>query len=285
MKLWLLLGILSYLSYAISTSIDKYMMNHKYGVFRTNTVKMFFDGVILLIIGLIFFDLNFTPNIILWSLILGVIYALGGIIYFTVLKLKDVGQVIPYFQSSEILLVFVGSLLLFNEFVTIFNYFGVFLILIGVYAVLSETGIKFPKLDKAFFLVLLIVIIDVVYWLLVKKLLFDIKPINLAIMMYFSTTLILFVYQVLFRKQSLSSLISFKPKIPKIALAAFFGAMGTFLIYSALSIGDISKVYPIAGIQSVFIFIIASIFLKEKFYWHRMIGTVIVFAGIFLISL
>lgn len=285
MKLWLILGLLSFLSYAISASIDKYMMNLKYGVFRTNTIKMFFDGVILLIIGLIFFDLNFTPNIILWSLILGVIYALGGIIYFTVLKLKDIGQVVPHLQSSEILLVFVGSLLLLNEIANIFNYLGVFLILIGVYAVLSETGIKFPRLDKAFFLVLAIVIMNAVYWLLVKKLLFDIEPITLAIMMYFSTTLILFVYQVLFRKQSLSSLISFKPKLPKIILASFFGAMGTFLIYSALSIGDASKVYPIAGIQSVFIFIIASIFLKEKFRWHRMIGTIIVFAGIFLISI
>ena len=44
MELWLLFGILSYFSYSISTSIDKYMMNKKYDIIKTSTFKMFFDG-------------------------------------------------------------------------------------------------------------------------------------------------------------------------------------------------------------------------------------------------
>ena len=277
-------GILSYFSYAISTSIDKYMMNKKYNVIKTSTFKMFFDGIILLIIGLIFFNLNFTYNLFLWSLVLGVIYALAGIIYYNSLKLKDVEEVVPSIQSLTILLIFIGSIIIFKELVNFFNYIGVILILVGVYLVLSKNQLKIPKLDKAIILIVLIIILTTIYSLLVKKLLFHIEPINLAIMMYFSTTIILVFYQLFFKRESLSSLFQFKPNISKIMIAAFFGAIGTFLIYYALSIGNASKVYPLAGLQSVFIFIIASVFLKEKFYWHRLIGTVVVFFGIFLIS-
>jgi len=38
-------------------------------------------------------------------------------------------------------------------------------------------------------------------------------------------------------------------------------------------------------LQSVFVFIIALMFLKEKFYWHRLIGTIIVVIGIYFISI
>lgn len=285
MELWLLFGILGYLSYSISTSIDKYMMNKKYNIIKTETFKMFFDGIILLIIGLVFFNLNFTYNLFLWSLVLGVIYALAGIIYYNSLKLKDVEEVVPSIQSLTILLVFTGSIIIFKELVNYFNYVGVILILAGVYFVLSRNQLKIPKFDRAILLIMLIIILTTIYLLLVKKLLFNIEPINLAIMMYFSTTMILVFYQLFFKRESLSSIFQFKPKISKVMIAAFFGAIGTFLIYYALSIGNASKVYPLAGLQSVFIFIIASVFLKEKFYWKRLIGTAIVFLGIFLVSI
>ena len=129
------------------------------------------------------------------------------------------------------------------------------------------------------------VFLGVIYALLIKGLLFDMKPIDLAIMMYFSATLILFMYQILFRKNLVKSIIDFRPNISRILLASFFGAMGTLLLYSALSLGEASKIYPIAGLGSVFIFIIASIFLRKKLRWYRLIGIIIVFVGIYLISL
>lgn len=281
MKLWLVLGILSYLFYAISTSIDKHFMNKKYDIFSTNTFKMFFNAIILLIIGLIFFKLNFTSKLFFWSLILGGIYALSGIIYFASLKLKDVEIVVPYYQSYLLFFTFIFSVILLNESVNIYNYIGIILLLIGVYTILSENGFKIPKLDKAIFLILIMVVLNLVYNILAKKILYDIKPIDLAIMMYFSCTIFLVAYILLSKKQR--SL--FDVKSSRIIFASIFGAMGTLLLYFALSVGNASKVYPIAGLQPFFVFIIAYIFLKTRFYWHRLIGTVIVFFGIFLISL
>ncbi len=129
------------------------------------------------------------------------------------------------------------------------------------------------------------VFLDVVYWLLVKKLLFNIEPINLAILMYFSTTIILIIYQTLFKKELIINLLAHKQRILMIGVASMFGALGTFLLFSALSLGNATKVYPMAGLQSVLVFLIASIFLKERLYRHRLFGAVSVFFGIFLVSL
>jgi len=102
--------------------------------------------------------------------------------------------------------------------------------------------------------------------------------------MYFSATLFLICFQILYRKHSSDIITNLRSRVPKIASASFFGAIGTIFLYSALSLGYASKVYPIAGLTSIFIFIIASFFLKEKFYWYRLIGIVFAFFGIYLIS-
>lgn len=284
MQTWLILATVGYLFYAVSTAIDKYLMNRKYNIFRTDTFKMFFDGLILLIICLTFFEFTISVELLIWSFLLGTIYALSGIMYFNALRLKDAKEVIPSLQSSSILLIFLLSILLFNEIVNIFNYFGVFLIIIGIYSVLSK-GLKLPKLDKGMGFIFITIFLTVIYSLLAKKLLFGIKPINLAVTMYFSCTFVLLLYQMFFEKNIIKSFVNFKSRIPKVLLASLFGSFGTFLLYSALSIGNASKIYPLAGLQSVFIFIIASLFLKERFSWHRLLGTLFVFVGVFLVSI
>jgi uncharacterized membrane protein len=281
MEVWLILGLLGYVAFAISTSIDKYFMNEHHNAVTTDTFKMFFNGTILLIIGLIFFNLQFTWSLFFWSLLLGFLYAITGIIYFTVLQKQDVEVVIPYAQSATILFTFIGSLLIFKEIAIHLNFLGVLFILVGIYAVLSKDGFAAPKLDKVFFLIFGIVILHTIYWLLVKNLLFIVEPVSLAILMYFSTTLFLTGF-VLFSKNQRKK---FKLASGKIAVSSIFGSIGTLLLYSALAIGNASKVYPLAGAQVVFIFILATLFLKEKFQWHRLIGTVIVGIGIYFVAL
>jgi len=282
MELWLLFCTISCFSYAVSTSIDKYMMNLKYEVISTNVFKALFNGMIVLTIGLIFF--NFTGNFSLLMLVPGAIYAFSTLIYYTAIKLQDVGEIIPFYQSLGILFIFLSSVIVFNEFVSVYNYMGIILILIGVYLVLSKDVLKIPKFGRGSLLILLLLPTDVISALLVKKLLYNFEPINLAIVMYFSATLFLICFQILYRKHSSDIITNLRARVPKIASASFFGAIGTIFLYSALSLGYASKVYPIAGLTSIFIFIIAFFFLKEKFYWYRLIGIVFAFFGIYLIS-
>ncbi len=281
MEPWLVLGILAYLSFSISTAIDKFVMDKGYSALGTNTLKMFFDGIILLAIGLVFFELNITLEQMFWALVLGGIFAVSGIVYFLTLKLEDVEIVVPFRQAATLLLVFSGSIILFNETTSLTNYLGLAMVLIGMYALLSEGKFKLPNINKAFFMVLALVAVNTVYSLLTKSLLFDIQPIALAIIMYFSGTLISGIYLSLFRKEALPKL----KKIPKIFAAAIFGALGTLFLFYALSIGHASKIYAMEGLMSIFIFIIAITFLKQKLFWHRLLGVILIFAGILLVSI
>ena len=280
MELWLVLGILSYLFYSFATSICKYLMNKKHDPFSANFFLLFFDCIILLIVGLLFFKLDFSFDLFLWSLLLGTLYALGGIPWFVSLKLKDVSIITPYSQSAVVLLTFIGAIFLLNENVNFYNILGVVLILVGIYTVLSQK-FKLPKLDRTVFLVLISVIFVAIYSLLVKKVLSNVKPINLAIMVYFSATLFMLVYLLFSPKQRKS----FDFGCNRMFFASLFGSIATLLLFYALTTGLAAKIYPIAGLQSVFVFFIALIFLREKFYWHRLIGTIVVFFGIFLLSL
>ena len=285
LELWFVFGVLCYICYAISTSIDKYMMNHRYDVLKTDTFKMFFDGVILLILGVLFFRLQFTFQIVVLAVGLGVFKAITSIIYYNALKLKDAEEFIPFHESGTILLVFVFSVIAFNEIVTTNNYFGVLLILIGIYAVLSRDGFRLPRVDKGLAVMVLGIIAGSIYILLAKRFLVVVDPIHLAILMYFSATIILMLYHYLFRRKTFRSLFAHDKRLKTIGFAALFGGVGTFFLYSALAIGNASKVYPLAGLQSVFIFILASFFLKEKFTWHRLIGTILVFAGVYFVAI
>lgn len=292
---WFLLGVLAYMAFAISTSIDKFMMNKKYDVVSTNMLKTFFDTLILLIVGLFFFKLTFSFSTLILAFIMGVVYAIAGILYFASLKLGDVSKVMPYLQAAQLLFIFLGSLLLFKEPSNALNYLGLILLLVGIYAVLSKKGFGVPKVDKLFFYVLIIVVLHIVYWLLTKQALFGSRPISLAVAMYFFGSLVLGTYQLLLRKETRNmrngtQIKAPKPTIatstiPNILIAAIFGSAGTLLLFTALSIGFASKVYPLAGLQSVFIAVIALIFLREKWYWSRIIGTLLVCVGIFLISI
>ena len=273
---WLILAILSYLSYAISTSIDKHIMNGKSDATRTNAWKMLFDGTFILILGVLFFDVNFGTPVIFWGAIVGLIYAASGVTYFRALGTTNVNVVTPIIQSS-ILLVFVFSIILLAETVDLIDTIAVILLFLGAYVVLSNKNLEIPKIDSNLIL-LFCMVFFASFWAIITKMALDFtKAVELAITMYYFSSLFTFIYSV-FDKRNL------KVELPKIAISAVFGSTGTLLLYLALAMENASKVYPISGLQSVFLFLIAAIFLKEKFNWNTIIGTIMVILGIYLIA-
>lgn len=281
METWFILAVVGYLFYAISSSIDKHLMNIHLGPVRTNMFKMLFDGIILLGVGFFFFDLNITFELILWGLLLGVLYAGAGILYYKTLQKKDVEEAIPYLQSMAILFLFFASFILFGEAVTMWHALGVALIVAGVWSILAG-GFHLPKVDYVMALVAGTVILFGTYALLVKKLLFDVQPIDLAITMYFSSAIVLAVSEVVMQNWKAFRV---DKKTPLILFGAVFGALGTLILYSALAIGDASRIYPMSGLESMFVFIFATIFLKEKFSWPRLVGVLLICTGIFMMPM
>ena len=257
----MIFGGLAYLLYAISTIIDKLFMQGGHRPLCTAAFKMFFDGVIVLALGITAFDLNITSDLIWWSLLLGLFYGLGSVSYMRAIKIKNVDEVIPVFQSAKLLIIFVFGLFLYNENATLFNFVGLGLILAGIYLVLSKKGVHLPKFDEGFFHIILLIFFSVAYALLAKRLLVEVQPIDLVITMYFSSALVLSVYMLSFKKHRCQ----FDFRSSKIIIGALFAGVGTLLLYKALAIGDMSKVFSLSGLHSVFTFLMALLFLKEKF--------------------
>lgn len=273
----MLIGIISYLAFSISSTIDKSFMNGNRSAAQVNTFKMFFDGIIILIVGSFFFEFNFTIDLLKWSFLLGAIYGFSGIIYFKVLETKNVEVIVPYTHSLMLLIVFVASAFLFGESVSVINYAGMLIILPGMYLVIAEKNLSFPKIDKSLFYLFLISISVSVYFLLVKYLLFRFEAIDLSIMMYLSSAVVLSIYQIIKGE-------GIRIKEARIVFSAIFAAAGTLLLFISLSQGLATRVFALSGLQSVFVFVLALVFLKERFASHRLIGTILVFIGIFLVS-
>ncbi len=284
MEWWLWLGVASYLSYAISTSLDKYFMNKKNDPLSTNTFKMFFDGMILLVVGLLFFSVEFSGAVLWWSMLLGLIYAASGMFYFKALQLENVHVLMPYSKSSQIILIFAGAVIFLRESVSFANLAGMTAIVLGVYVLLSPRLFQFPLFGKGLLLMSFNTILTVAYSLLVKKALevLPASPITLAIGMYFSTTLFMFIYMLLAGDRK-NGRLGLEAKSISIFISAVFGAGGTLLLYLALATGKAAQIYPLAGVHIVFVFFLAVLLLKEKFSWTRLTGTLMVFAGIFLL--
>ncbi len=285
MELWLILILAAHLVASVSTSLDKYMMNKGFNLFRTGTLKMFFDGIILLTLGVLFLNLDFSTTPMIFAAIIGGIYGANNFFYYKSLKMEDIEDAMPFFSAGSILLVFILSTILFKEASTSINYIGLVFILVGLYIVISKNGISIPKLNRGFLMVAVVVIIGSVHALLSKKFLLNINPINLVVMMYFFATLTMALMQFLFDRESLKYMIKPNKNLAILILGAVFGSISVFLYFSALAIGEASKVYAVGAIQVVFVFIIASLFLKEKFYIHRLLGTIVVVAGIYFVAI
>ena len=254
-------------------------MNHKNNPVGTNTFKMFFDGLFLLILGFIFYTIEFNLNLILLAFTLAITYSISGIFYFNLVNVENISKSMPVLQSVNTISIFILAILIFDEKAIFFNYIGIFFTILGIYFIMTEK-FNFPKFDVSIKLILWITLINLAYYILLKFFLGSQDSINLAIYMYLFTALILFIYnQIFLNRNEIYSKLNLKLTF----VAAVFGGGGTFLLYSALKLGNASKIYPIMGAEIIVIYIFAVLFLKEKVTLEKMIGVLLSTIGIYLI--
>lgn len=291
---WFLFAMVGYLAYAVSTTIDKSLMNHYYNPLLTNAVKMFFDGFLVLIGGLTigyFFpsdlfiiDVPSDPDTWIAIFVLAFFYALIGVYYFKAVQLSSISKIIPYMQSSITLVTFLLALVLFHEQVSVLNVIGVVLIIVGIFFVLMRKKFGFPIITKGTVMITISIMANISYLLLAKKLVADITPLTLAILMYLCSSLMIFIYVHFHKRQEIALAHYFqKDKFKHILLTSLFGATGTASIMFALKLGDASRVYPMAGFNSVAVAIFGMLFFKEKLHFLRILGILYTFLGIYLV--
>jgi len=285
MELWFIFSVIGYMIGAIAGILDKYMMNQRYHPVTTVLLRTLFNGLILGAIGLLFLNLRITLSLLLLAAIPAFLLAVSFVVYLRVLQRRNASEIQPFSQSLDVLFIFLASILLLHEQANLANYAGILVIVIGVYLVLTEHITKVPHLDRNLLIIVALVPIDVVYALLIKIYLGTTKPIALAVSIYLMAFLILTIVSLFMRRQLQSIKTSLKPQLRTVLVASLCAASAAAFLYTALSQANASKVYPMAGVSSVVVFLLATMFLKEKFYMHRFIGTLIVVLGIYLISL
>ena len=285
MELWLVFSIIGYMIGAVAGIMDKYMMNQHYKPVITVLLRTLFNAFFLGSVGIIFLNLSITPTLLILAAIPAFILAFSFVIYLFVLQRKNASEIQPFSQSLDVLFIFIASVIILNEQVNLANYTGILVIVIGIYLVLTEHLTKLPHLDRNLLIIIALVPIDVSYALLIKTFLGSTEPITLAVSIYILAFLMLTIFLFFKRRQLLVKISSIKAQLRFVFIASLCATTAIALLYTALSQANASKVYPISGISSITAFFLATIFLKEKFHIHRFIGTLIVFLGIYLISL
>ncbi len=284
MASWLVLGLLGYVAYSASTAIDKYVMRERYYPIAVDAVKMLLDCLVLVIIGALFFTVTLPALSQVWPVIvLGALYGASGVYYFRALQEGDVSEVVPYQLGSRILLIFVGSLFLFDEAATPLNWLGLGAILVGVGLVLSPKGL--PRWNRGLMLISVSLLFNVLFSLLAKHLVAGIQPIVLATMMYGSSALVVTAY-LLLRKplwKAAERTLGLQG-LRHIGASALFAGIGTLLVLSALKVGEASKVYPLTALETVLLFLIGVVLMKERFSWPRALGVLAIGLGIILVA-
>jgi len=284
MVFWLIFCVLGYMISAVASTLDKYMMNQRYHPVTTVLLRTLFNTVFLGTAGLLFLQLQITASLLLLAVIPAILLAVSFVIYLRVLQRKNASEIQPFSQSLDVLFIFLASVVFLKEPVTWVNYAGILLMVSGIYLVLTERITRLPHLDRSQLLIAALVPIDIAYALLVKTFLANTKPIALAVSIYLLSFLMLTVVSLLLRGR-IPTPASLRPHLRTVLVASLCAATAAGLLYTALSQANASKVYPMAGISSVTVFLLATLFLQEKFYRHRFIGTLIVVLGIYLISL
>ncbi len=285
MELWLIFSIIGYMIGAVAGIMDKYMMNLHYHPVTTVLLRTLFNAVFLGSAGLLFLNLNITPSLLFLAAIPAFILAISFVIYLFVLQRKNASEIQPFSQSMDVLFIFIASVILLNEQASFANYLGILAIVIGVYLVVTEHITKIPKLDYNLLIIVALVPIDVLYALILKIFLATTEPIALAVSIYIMAFLMLTILTLFLRRKLQLKMPSLKIQLRSVFIASLCAATAIGLLYTALSQAYASKVYPISGISSITAFLLAIMFLKEKFHWHRFIGTLIIFLGIYLISI
>ena len=261
------------------------MMNQQYHPVTTSLLRILFNGVLLMTAGLLFFHVNITTSLLLLAAIPAFLLAVSFVIYLRLLQRKNASEIMPFSQSLDVLFIFLASIVLFHEPASLANYAGILVTFCGIYLVLTEHITKTPRLDRSLLLIAVLVPIDITYALLIKTFLGSTEPIALAVSIYLMAFLMLGVVYLIMRQRRQSTYTFVKPRVRNVLAASLFAATAVGLLYTALSQANASKVYPLAGISSVTVFLLATVFLQEKFHRHRFIGTLIVVLGIYFISL
>lgn len=285
---WFLFVFSAYILHSISTTFDKHLLksfhSSAFGFF-----KMAMNFVILIVIVVIFF-FQYLPATINWLyllIILGFLFALGTIFYMFAMQKGAMSELVPYDYSLTIVASFFLASLFFSEKIYYYNIIGVALIFFGIWLILTKKGLWIPKFNLPVLLMTFHFIVIVIYQLLSKHIAGKLNPFVISLNMYFFCSIFVLMFMLVKQKSELSKTYKLfsKKQWFWLFLASGTAVLGTAFIYIALSKGAATKVLPVSGVLPFFIVLFGGTLFKEGNLLRKIIGTLFIFGGIFLIAI
>ncbi|MCX8095821.1 MAG: EamA family transporter [Caldisericia bacterium] len=203
-------------------------------------------------------------------------------------KYGDLSLVYPVARSSP-LLIALFSFLIFGEKITIFGFFGILLIIIGIFFI-SSGNFDFRNFLKIFnkenkgLIFALLCLIAITFHSLIDRV--GAKYVNSIIYVYLFEiiSLSLFAPYVLIIKKRRDILKILKDEKIKIFYTAISIILSYSIIIYVMNLSKLSYIVSVREIGVIFSVLLGTIFLKEKYGFIRFISSILIFSGIFLIS-
>jgi len=295
---WLIFAILSYLFWAFCNITSKVLLTNYVKNIFVYTIFIGFAGLLPLL--LIPFKNLTIPNtqLLIITLITGMLYIYALMPYLKALSVEEVSRVIPLWRFTP-LFVLIFSIGFVGEQLSFFEIIAFFLFLLGGFLISVQKLKETFKISKAFYFILFSSFLFGIYHTLTKFVYLNQSYydgfILIRIGSFISALSILLIKKYRISLIDTFSFISNKTK-GAILFYEILNLIGLAFFNFAVSIGSVSLVSASAGIQSIFVLLLASILslkfpqiLKEeistKILLQKLIAIILIIVGAGMIVL
>ncbi len=259
---WYLYVLLAIVGWTLANVLDNYVIDTEVKSVRfvSAVFNIFMFGIFLILAPLVV-NVWVPWEIILWSMVAGLVYTAGIYLYYLVMQKEDVTAFAPIL-ATEPIFVSVISFFLFQQKLLLIQYLGIAVVLIGVY-IISHQKNFYKKLSPR------IVALSVlsVFMFASRNLIFEYTTID------FHVLVSMFWMSVVGMIVSLIKIMSLKNNWPKITgrpyrhlfVSAVLSGLALLAFIEAIAIGKVAAVSALGAIKPMAVFLIVFTLSKLKF--------------------
>ena len=284
--MWFIFGLSSGLFHALQSAVSKkaleglnsYLVAFAYSAF----------SLPYFLIALLWMDLAPVNPTFWWALMAtSILNVIGIILLMEAIKIGELSLTMPFLSFTPIFLILTSNLMV-GETPGLLGIFGIVLIVGGTYALEVKNGAGITGPFRAFLknrggqLVLLVAFIYSISSNLDKIIIQNSNPLTRNISVLAMMTIILFLLIVFKSKQKIGEI---KSKYKLLLVAGCFAALTLIFQMAAIIIGMVPYVISLKRTSALFSVILGFIVFKERNVKPKLLGALLMVAGVFLISM
>jgi uncharacterized membrane protein len=269
--------------YAIAEIIGKYLADEKSEPVYLSILGTFYAAVVALSVAFLTRQgvMNFAPVAVIGLVVSSFVYALGCITYYAALKNCEISEFV-LLTRVQVIVVFIGGLLIFHETMGILKIIGSLSVIIGIILIsYRKSGFQITK---------------GAVWALITALLFGAGAlIDKAIIKNFTALLytgLNYAFSTIFLAAPAIYLVKKQKQLPSAKIHSFMFISAVFYAFSAaaffssyLNKGYVSLTSIIGQLQIPLVILYGLIILKEKQnIWQKIVATLMMIIGAYLLG-